>query len=167
MRSQARQIEIAKRCFKCGETKLISEFYRHSAMADGHLNKCKSCTRSDVSASYRADPLGRRAYEQERQRRPDRRQSALAYQANRRLRHPEKARARAAVSNALRDGRLVRQPCKVCGATKVQAHHHDYGRPLDVEWLCFRCHRNERHGQNVLPDTEPEGSMRLHLYGAG
>ncbi|MBE7502212.1 MAG: hypothetical protein HS113_18315 [Verrucomicrobiales bacterium] len=58
-----------------------------------------------------------------------------------RQRFPEKYRARTAVGNAVRDGRLQRQPCTVCGYEQVEAHHPDYDNPLHVVWLCRDHHR--------------------------
>jgi len=43
--------------------------------------------------------------------------------------------------NAIRDGRLHKRPCSVCGDKKVNAHHDDYAKPLDVRWLCDNHHK--------------------------
>ncbi|QJT70437.1 hypothetical protein [Microcystis phage MaeS] len=57
--------------------------------------------------------------------------------------YPEKVRARQEVRNALRRGDLVKEPCEKCGETKVEAHHENYHEPLEVVWLCKKCHDNE------------------------
>ena len=48
------------------------------------------------------------------------------------------------VDKAKRSGELVPQPCEKCGKLKVDAHHDDYDKPLDVRWLC-RKHHLEHH----------------------
>jgi hypothetical protein len=48
-----------KKCFKCNEERDLTEFYKHKGMLDGHLNKCKACTKKDVRSreeELRKDP---------------------------------------------------------------------------------------------------------------
>lgn len=140
-----------KQCFKCGETKDIDAFYPHPKMADGHLNKCKECTKQDGQLNRRENPLRIHLYEKQRGQRPERKQAQKSCSRERKFREPVKYAANVAVGNAIRDGRLVKKPCEICGTTeRVEAHHDDYSRPLDVRWLCFFHHRTVAHGQVVV-----------------
>jgi len=53
---------------------------------------------------------------------------------------PGKYNARWALGNAVRDGKVVREPCLVCKKAFVEGHHEDYSKPLEVMWLCKSCH---------------------------
>lgn len=142
-----------KTCIRCGATKGNAEFYAHPSMSDGVDSKCKECAKAATRTNYERTN-GRSGYEQRRFKDPARKAKILVYQRASRARDPVKYAARTAVGNAVRDGKLVRQPCRLCGSTtKVQAHHHDYSKPLDVEWLCFRCHREHEHGQKIRTET--------------
>jgi hypothetical protein len=64
-------------------------------------------------------------------------------------RYPDRVNARRLVYNEIRSGRLIKQPCEICGDLKVQAHHDDYAKPLEVRWLCKKHHRYTVHdGKN-------------------
>lgn len=131
-----------KECFKCHRLLPISEFYRHSMMADGHLNKCKECTRCDVIQNRRLRVDYYMEYDNKRSALPHRvakRKQILACQAEE---NPEKMKARYAAGNALRDGHIRREPCYFCGGKEnLEMHHPDYSQPLRVYWLCRTCHR--------------------------
>ena len=147
---------VSKPCRQCGETKPLSEFYRHSAMPDGHLNQCKECKRA-YAREYRQNNLERvQAYDRERGSMPHRKAAVkrrahrykhknAEYAARYYSKYPEKYRARNMVNAAIRDGKLKARPCEVCGhAVGIHAHHDDYSKPLEVRWLCPK-HHGERH----------------------
>ena len=57
-----------KKCFKCGRIMPICEFYVHPKMGDGHLNKCKDCTKEDTRKRYKRMSANEEWLEKERAR---------------------------------------------------------------------------------------------------
>lgn len=132
-----------KKCFKCGESKPLTEFYKHDQMKDGHVNKCKECNKKDVR-DHRTKNIDKiRAYDRDR----GNRQSLEDLQKYRK-KYPNKYRARRMVANAIKSKKLFKEPCEMCGkAETVHAHHDDYLKPLNVRWLCA-THHHQWHAKN-------------------
>jgi hypothetical protein len=63
----------------------------------------------------------------------------LAHRAERKMRDARKA------------GRIVTQPCQVCGAPDVHGHHPDHAQPRHVVWLCPPHHRELHLAVAVFP----------------
>lgn len=53
----------------------------------------------------------------------------------------QKDNIRIKVHRAVKSGKLKKLPCEVCGEVKVEGHHDDYSKPLEVKWLCSIHHR--------------------------
>lgn len=87
-------------------------------------------------------------------------------------RNPEKRRAHYDVDNALGRGDLVRGPCERAGDDckgRIEAHHDDYSKTLEVRWFCKRHHKQadrERQSREVSPESSPVGSHDLSALAA-
>lgn len=89
------------------------------------------------------------------------------------------ARAWDICERAIRSGKLANpQQCSVCesterftdGRTAIQAHHDDYNKPLEVRWLCQKCHF-EWHSKNQpvkIGESEAvEGGSKVDIIFGG
>lgn len=146
-----------KMCKRCNVEKPFKDFYVHKAMADGYLNFCKECTKSRVSKHRELNIEYVREYDKKRAMTPVRVEARRLYAKtdagkaaknkalrNYREKHTDRYFAHVALGNAVRDGVVKKQPCLICGETKVEGHHPDYSRPLDVVWMCKK-HHTETH----------------------
>lgn len=83
--------------------------------------------------------------------------------------------AYAVYNAALREGLLIRPSCcSACGKRgKIDGHHADYSKPLDVEWLCRSCHtavhrRQARDSNRLRPRCVNCGLLIFwHVIDAG
>jgi ribosome-binding protein aMBF1 (putative translation factor) len=123
-----------KTCIKCDTPKPLDDFY-------AKLTACKECHKLAVRQRRLINPAVQE-YDRQRSKLPHRVAHNKQNMQQWRARYPEKYRAHNAVNNAIRDGRLKRGVrCEECGKKEhLHAHHDDYSKPLDVRWLCARCH---------------------------
>lgn len=129
-----------KKCFKCGEVKCLSFFYKHKKMADGHVNKCKECNKKDVRENRKQNIEYYRDYDRKRGCRQDKHDLKEWRESN-----PKKYYCHRAVYGAIKNGILLRpDKCELCEtrSSLIRGHHCDYNKPIDVMWLCPACHRN-------------------------
>lgn len=145
-----------KKCFKCGASLPLSEFYKHRNMADGYLGKCKTCTKLDVR--HREEKLQRDPeWVASERRRHREKYIRLGRTFNRDMQKHREASDRWAVANqdkrtahsalaaAVRSGKIKKpsqcSACyKECPSKQLHGHHDDYTKPLEVRWLCAVCH---------------------------
>lgn len=141
-------------CNKCGSSKAATDFYKND-------RTCKVCRCAKVRAN-RADKIDYyRNYDNNCRSNPEERKAQREAYAKGKgkavssavkkawsERNSEQTKANTTTSNAIRDGKLVKKPCEVCGEQIAQAHHDDYNFPLVVRWLCV-THHVEWHKNNT------------------
>lgn len=121
-------------CRTCGEGFMQKPW--QVAKSDRECPKCKRSRQNAKNATRDLSAYAKTRYQQIRDK-------VAAYHKEKRQSDPMyvvKRRARRLLAYAIEKGRIVRGPCQRCGAKRVDGHHHDYSKPLDVTWLCRRCH---------------------------
>jgi hypothetical protein len=127
--------QVCWRCGKCGHWIPEDGFYRSSRYANGLRSQCKRCDRENRQKNPEAQTYSRNWYARNAERRAQ-------YHREYAAKYPERIRAKEEVRTAIAAGVLIRPSfCEGCGEDcSPDAHHWDYSRPLDVEWLCKLCH---------------------------
>lgn len=155
-----------KRCSRCGEAKPPTDGFYVDGKNGRRDTTCKECRKAAARANRERRIDYYRDYDRHRYYTGGHRGEASEEAKQRRARkwlaaNGHKRRAHCAVNNAVRDGRLEKpdhcERCKSVGP--VQAHHHDYDKPLDVVWVCTACHGLEHRSDDwgrLITKPNPE-----------
>ena len=126
--------KISKKiCKGCGKKlpRTHEFFFRNKSLLDGLLSKCKTCT-----AAYQKEYK----IKQRKKNLEYLKKASEKWSKNNRARRNVRQRVYTAVKNGL----IKKKPCAVCDQKKVEAHHFNYDKPLEVIWLC-KSHHMEVH----------------------
>ena len=143
------------KCKSCGLEKDPSLFYKSDQKT------CKECVKARVRNNREEKADYYREFDKKRANNLERvqaRKDYLSTEAGKKSKqkavqkykekNPKKRAAHVITGNAIRDWKLVKGLCEVCGTDEnIVAHHSDYDRPLDVTWLCA-MHHTEWHKEN-------------------
>ena len=157
-----------KTCKTCKIEKEQSFFYAHPKTSDRLDSSCKDCRKEKVRLNRIANHDYYSEYDKKRfQNDPRVKLRHDAYKATDHGRaiinkcgaawiaaNPKKKAASTAVGNAVRDGKLTKRPCEICGSTiRTHGHHDDYDKVYDVRWLCPQHHMDwhKEHGEALNP----------------
>ncbi len=146
-------------CTKCSQTKNINEFVKDRRKLFGRGYACKECESNRFKK--RRGILGEALKERERIRYWNHRDVMLERNRQTYRRHgkkppdPLKEKARQITKYAVKVGHITRRPCEVCSSTKVEVHHPDYNKPLEIMWLCKKHHAEWHRLNKAIPPVTP------------
>lgn len=153
-------IKMKKRCYKCNQEYDTSNFYKNKKGKDGLESWCKSCCIERVH-KYRENNIDKiLLHDRERGRTEKRKEANKKRLLELKEINPEEYKKKEylrtlkdrqkhhrnniylQVKRAINNGTIIKQElCEICKTNKAgHAHHEDYNKPLQVVWLCTKCH---------------------------
>lgn len=131
-----------KFCSVCEAVKPPEEFHKRAASADGLMSACKDCCKARDRARYAGEKERRAERQREYMKTPEGAAARAKAMNTWRSKNKKKMSAHNKVNKAIMRGNLVAAAsCEQCGsADRIEGHHDDYDKPLDVRWLCYNCH---------------------------
>lgn len=126
---------MLRTCNRCKIEKPIGEFYPSQHF--GISYQCKDCDKKHAKkwhekTGYFKTESGKAAL--------------IRASVKSKAKYPEKEKARTKLRKAIREGKIIKEPCK-CGEVKVHGHHYagyDGDNWSKVMWLCAK-HHSELH----------------------
>lgn len=153
---------IKKLCLDCLGFFHLHELKKAKTATYGRQRLCLACDRKRGHIKYAKNP--NKICSQTEKYRKSEKGRKMTYQMLKRQRekYPEKFKARHAVNYAVKTGKLLKpKTCQDCSKeSRIEGHHDDYTRPLDVLWLCPRCHK-AKHGFLIEQKVEMPSPYQL------
>lgn len=152
-----------KICVECGRDLPLSEYNKRRDNKDGCQSRCRACFSKYNKARYAANKEKFKAdiyaYKEANP------QKVLETRIKTCAKNPTQKNARRALNAAVEAGAMkVPDSCSGCGVsgseTRLGAHHYDYAKPLDVVWVCARCHRHLDAERRMREGKPPYGRSR-------
>ena len=156
-----------KKCSRCGRELPITEFNWADKAKGRRQGVCRSCFSRYNKARYASNSEKFKA--DVKRYRTENPEKLLETRLKTNDKCPTKLNARKCVEAAVACGAITRPSvCWGCGCNssehRIEAHHHDYARPLDVIWLCTPCHRQMDARRRKHEGLEPFGKRKQASY---
>ena len=148
---------LKKICTKCKELKSLNKFYKHKTYKNGRKSECKECAKTR-GKEYHKKNLKKNHIRNRKYYKKNAKEITIKHKEWHKnnfekiktfINIPEEKKkntCRFKTNYLVRTNQIKKQPCKICGNPRSEAHHSDYNNPLKIIWLC-RKHHTKLHNK--------------------